>query len=80
MKPKGKNSLNTSLLFGMIFSLGVTGAFSLAAFAIHKNFQGRLGLKVKDWVQVDFQGSPESKPSLNSSPAPVQTKDETKLP
>lgn len=50
-------------------ALVLLGPLALAGFAIDRGFQGSIVVKIKDWVEVAFQGNaPPKSPSLPLAP------------
>lgn len=79
MQRNEKNNLKVSLFFAFLVPIYALGLFGLAAFAIREDFQGSWGVRIKDWIEVTFEGSPKDKPS-ELPPAPEPPKNEGSRP
>lgn len=56
MNQNAKKGLESHQILVALIALGLIGSLGLGAFAIHQKFQGRFGIKVKDWVEFGYEG------------------------
>lgn len=56
MGQKGKRGPEPQQILAALLAIGLTGTFGLGAFAIHQQFPGRINFKLKDWVELGYEG------------------------
>lgn len=47
---------NPSQIVAVLIAIGLIGTFGLGAFAIHQQFSGSFGFRMKDWIEINYKG------------------------
>lgn len=56
MGHKPEKEPTSSQIFAALIAIGLAGTFGLGALAIYQEFPGRIDFKLKDWVELGYQG------------------------